>query len=314
MKKWLIAFIIVVILIITSTYFLIPGTIHFTNSLYIKANREGLYRNLINEETWRKWWPGTFGEAGTATLDFFYKNSTYSIGEKTGSSIIIPVVHKDIRTITSLLLIRKNIDSTELVWEGDIPTTLNPVKRVQVYFDSKKISEDLSQVLQKMQSFFSITGNVYGYDIRQELVKDSILISTYNTSNGYPSTAFIYDLIDQLKKYISLNAAKEIGFPMLNVNTADSIHYLTRVAIPVNKKLPSSGNISYKWMLGGGNILVADVQGGPWSIANAFKQMENYVNDYQRIPPAIPFLSLITDRVKEMDTSKWVTRIYYPVI
>jgi hypothetical protein len=145
-------------------------------------------------------------------------------------------------------------------------------------------------------------------------VTDSILISTYSHSKNYPSTNFIYGLIDQLKKYIASQSAKETGFPMLNINTTDSINYLTRVAIPVNRKLPSSGNISYKWMLSGGNILVTDVKGGPSSINNAFDQVENYVNDYHHFAPAIPFQSLITDRSKEPDTSKWITIIYYPVM
>ena len=28
--------------------------------------------------------------------------------------------------------------------------------------------------------------------------------------------------------------------------------------------------------------------------------------------PAIPFESLVTNRMQEPDTSKWVTKIYYP--
>jgi hypothetical protein len=67
-------------------------------------------------------------------------------------------------------------------------------------------------------------------------------------------------------------------------------------------------------MLGGGNILVTDVNGGPSAIKYAFDRLEEYVSDTKRIPPAIPFESLITDRRKERDTSKWITRIYYPVM
>jgi hypothetical protein len=106
----------------------------------------------------------------------------------------------------------------------------------------------------------------------------------------------------------------ETGFPMLNIYKTDSVNYLTRVAIPVDKKLPSSGNISYKWMLGGGNILVTDVRGGPFSIDSAFQQLEYYVHDYNRTSPAIPFQSLVTDRSKVPDTTKWITRLYYPVM
>ncbi len=156
--------------------------------------------------------------------------------------------------------------------------------------------------------------NVYGLPILKALVSDSLLIFTEASSKGFPTTEFIYSQIDQLRKYIVDQSAKETGFPMLNINTTDSINYLTKVAIPVNKRLKSSGNISFRWMLGGGNILVTEIKGGPASIDKAFKEMENYVSDYRRTAPAIPFQSLVTDRTKEPDTSKWITKIFYPVM
>jgi hypothetical protein len=38
------------------------------------------------------------------------------------------------------------------------------------------------------------------------------------------------------------------------------------------------------------------------------------VQDHQRVAPAIPFQSLVTDRTKQPDTSKWVTRLYWPIM
>ena len=101
---------------------------------------------------------------------------------------------------------------------------------------------------------------------------------------------------------------------MLNITTKDSINFLTRVAIPVNKRLKDSGNISYKRMLGGGKILVAEIKGGSYSLKKGEIEIEQYVIDYNRIAPAIPFQSLVTDRMKEQDTSKWITKIFYPVL
>ena len=121
-------------------------------------------------------------------------------------------------------------------------------------------------------------------------------------------------MISDLKGYIRTQQAMETGFPMLNVTTSDSIHYLTRVALPVNRELPTAGDIVYKRMLGRGNILVTEVKGGPGRIKEAFGQMKIYMEDYQRSGVAIPFQSIITDRSKEPDTSKWVTKVYFPVI
>jgi len=172
----------------------------------------------------------------------------------------------------------------------------------------------LEKILEQMNIFFSKNENIYGTPIKQELVVDSILISTQATSVGYPTSASIYGLINQLKIYTRNNSAIETGYPMLNVSTTDSINYLTKVAIPVNKRLKDSGTISYRWMLGGGKILVTEIKGGFHSIKKGFTEMEHFVNDYKRVAPAIPFQSLMTDRIKEPDTSKWITRIFYPVM
>ena len=62
-----------------------------------------------------------------------------------------------------------------------------------------------------------------------------------------------------------------------------------------------------------GNILVAEVRGGVSTVKQAFRNLSNYVGDYGRQSPALPFESLVTDRLKETDTTKWVTKLYFPV-
>ena len=172
----------------------------------------------------------------------------------------------------------------------------------------------LNRILNEIEYFFSKTENIYGSVIEEKLVEDSVLIFTDTISEGYPSTKFIYSLFGNLRKNILDNSVKETGHPMLNVSTTDSIHYHVKVALPVDKEMPATGNISYKKMMKMGNILVSEVKGGPYIINQAFKQMELYVTDHERMAPAIPYFSLVTDRMEEADSSKWVTRIYYPVM
>ncbi len=98
---------------------------------------------------------------------------------------------------------------------------------------------------------------------------------------------------------------------MLHV-TGNSSGFKTMVAIPVNKIIAENNNILYKRMVPG-KILVTEVTGGTYTTTQALKQLETYINDYQLKSPAIPFESLVTDRLKEADTLKWITRIYYPI-
>jgi hypothetical protein len=98
---------------------------------------------------------------------------------------------------------------------------------------------------------------------------------------------------------------------MLHI-TSDSGYFETMVAIPVNKVVPPKDNFLFKRMVPG-KILVTEVTGGRYTTAHALKQLENYLEDNELQSPAIPFESLVTDRSRQPDTSKWVTKIYYPV-
>jgi hypothetical protein len=129
----------------------------------------------------------------------------------------------------------------------------------------------------------------------------------------YPKVQEIDAMIQDLRKYIIQNNAIEKNSPMLNVLKFDSSHFEAMSAIPVDKALPRTTEFSPKFLLKGGNILEAQVQGGPYTIETSLQEIENYRSDYKYNSPAIPYQLLVTDRLKETDTTKWITKLYYPV-
>lgn len=316
MKKWLIGVIIFVVITTGLTYLLIPNIISFRSTVSFKANSQGVFRFLLDDNNWANWLQEKSGATSERDISgaYYYNGYNYAIGDKKTSSIFINVSKAGTDAITILNLLPLSPDSTGLSWDGVMTTSYNPIKRIQVYFKAQRLKKDINFLMKKMNSFLSKPEKVYGFKIQEELVTDTTLVSTYGSSENYPSTDFIYGLIDQLKNYIVSQSAKETGAPMLNITITDSVKYLTRVAIPVDKILKPSGNIAYRWMLSGGNIFVCEVKGGLYSIDKATRQVQYYMSDHQRAAPAIPFQSLITDRRNETDTSKWITKIYYPVI
>lgn len=316
MKKLLIVLLTFAALSIAAVYIFIPNIINFRCSVSVGAPQQALYRAIGEDNNWEGWWPGESkpdtGKAGNWL--YSYNGVTYRPTKKTATSLFFLNNTKKSNAESLLTFIHVKQDSTNFVWDAAVPTSYNPIKRLQIYFDVKNLKNNFNSILQKIKTFFSVTGNLYEFNIRNEKVVDSNLVSTFENTKDYPTMEFAYSLIDKLKQYISSKGAKETGYPMLNISTTDNITWLTRVAVPADKKLESSGNISYKWMLGGGNILITEVNGGPGRINKAMEQVENYIKDYQRIAAAIPFQSLVTDRRTVTDTSKWITRIYYPVI
>lgn len=313
MIKWLAWIIACLLVIIICLYLFLPGNISIDRKLDATINLKTLQRGLLDENTWKQWWPGKTVDANGSTL-FEYNGSTYSISDKQLSTITLSVKKDNFSTTAAINFIPR--DEIHVIISGHINEDLPalPVSRIRAYLNSKTLSNDLGDILERIRQFYSNNDHIYGIHIEKALVKDSSLISTSGISKGYPNPPFIYKMINDLKAYALLHQAKETDYPMLNVYTQDSINFLTRVALPVDKKLPSSGKIEYKWMLGGGNILVTEVKGGPGKINEAIHQVENYITDYNRTPPAISFQSLVTDRVKEPDSTKWITKLYYPVM
>jgi hypothetical protein len=84
------------------------------------------------------------------------------------------------------------------------------------------------------------------------------------------------------------------------------------VAIPLLKDIPSSEEFTIKKMILG-KILETVVIGDHQTIAKGFESLKNYASDYRKLAPAIPFQSLLTNRLQKKDSTKWKTRLSYPV-
>jgi hypothetical protein len=119
-------------------------------------------------------------------------------------------------------------------------------------------------------------------------------------------------MISDLKTYINNKSVLQTNPPMLNVMQNSGI-FKTMVAIPINKSIPNTDKFIIKKMVAG-KILITETKGGPANAEATIKKVELYMDDYNLLSPAISFQSLVTDRLKETDSTKWITKIYYPVM
>jgi hypothetical protein len=100
---------------------------------------------------------------------------------------------------------------------------------------------------------------------------------------------------------------------MRNITQLDSGGFQIMVALPIDKELKTEA-IFFPSKMVPGRFLVAEVKGGPGTVDDAQNQIRLYMQEYKRMSLAIPFESLITDRSIEADTSKWVTKLFNPVL
>lgn len=312
MKKILLFFGVAAVLFFAFAYLFIPDNITISTVRRLPVNKNGLFRKLADTAEWPKWWSQHV--TGKPANETVLNGIKYQLTGQKMLSLPVSLSKKGFICNGEFTLIPAGVDSCEINFHTIIPATRNPINRITSYFTARTIKKNTDYLFRAIGTYYSATSHLYDYDIQKGKVVDSTLLFTFREIKTRPDVATVYSMIDELKSYIRRNETLETGYPMLNVYSGDSITYLVKVALPVNKKLPDSGNISYRWMLGGGNILITEVRGGPGEIRKAYGQVNHYISDHNRIAPAIPFESLVTDRRSEPDTTKWITRIYYPVM
>lgn len=307
MKKWLIAALIL-LLLLSAVYIFIPSTITITTSAKIKCTAAGARRVLASENKWMQWWPA----GQTNTKAFAYQGAAYKLNNYYFNNFEIFITENNEKFASSLNILPLNADSVYLDWQCRLSAGLNPFMRIKKYRQSQEIENNMAGVLQHLQLFLSKKENIYNMVIEQQQVKDTILMSTKKIFAHYPSTVEIYQMLNEVKACINQKGGKETGYPMLHVQPLKGTQFQTMVAIPVDKILTDTNNIVFKRMVPG-KILVTQAKGGDSNINQTFAMLQHYVDDYNLQSPAIPFQSLITNRQLETDTSKWITKLYYPI-
>lgn len=313
MKKWLIGTaIILFLLFLAGVSYFIPQKILLSRNVTAGINQQGLFRFLSNYANWKDWWPGKESHLQPDSV-LRFNGYEFNLRETRYNAFQI-VIRQNENTDTSILhLIPVGNDSTQLVWDVVTNTGSNPFIKINEYRRVKKIGLTLAELLSSLQLFSGGSLGVYGLDIKKEQVKIENVVSTKKVFSAYPDTESIYEMVNRLKEYARQHGAKEEDYPMLNITPVDTTKYLAQVGIPIDKQVPQKNNFFLKQMLKNGNILVGETKGGRTATDSAIKAMEAYTNDHNHFSIALPFLSLITDRTKEKDSSKWVTKIYYPV-
>ena len=306
MKKIFIGLVLSIAFIILAFYFFIPGKITIKETVTVKAAVPAVSRVLSNYNSWAKWWPGK---------EVFAFGAEQYKPQGSAYNVIVIDIHSGTDTIHSRMeLALINEDSTTIIWHAAKSTSNNPFKRFSDYRDGRHTKENINKLLGHIRSFFEKQENVYGFPVQKTTVVDSVLISTRRSFNHRPGEKDIDAMIQSLKKYIAENNAVEKNYPMLNVAMIDSNYYEVMTAIPVDRSLPDTKEFATKLLLKGGNILETQIRGGPYTIEASIKELETYRSDHQYTSPAIPYQLLVTDRAKEADTTKWITKLYYPIL
>lgn len=310
MKKRILAFALIIILAaIAGIYIFIPARLTVSANIIVNATLNSTGRIIIDSSKWKNWWPDTTAsDASKLTFNEF----RYSPSKGVYNAVEVNIHNNEQQIESRISVLPLNKDSVLLEWRSVIESGSSPFARINAYSKAGSLKNDMGILLAQLKTFLEKTQNIYGSPVIKTKVTDTLLIVTLANFTSIPSTKEVYQLIDRLKDHAKKEGVPETGYPMLHFLQTGDTRFETMVALPVGRAPREFGGVSIRRMVPG-NILVTEIKGGPWTIRQSFRQLQNYVADHKIVSPAKPFESLVTDRRSETDTTKWITKIYYPI-
>jgi hypothetical protein len=311
MKKWFLVFLVIAIVALGSVYFFIPSTISMSSITPVKAFNSTVGKFLSNQEKINQ---SLQGIASRKDSTFTYKDLSFYISKFIYNGDEINISTGGDHITSHLMALEVTEGASIFYWSAEMEAGNNPVSRILNYYRAKKIKETMKAVVVQMAAYVDSNVNMYGIDVKEIELKDSILISTKVSTAAEPTVSEIYAVIKKLTDYATAQNAIATDPPMLNVKQEDDGHFEFMVGLPINKLITENTDFRIKRMPYQGKMFVTEVKGGPATIKKGLVELGNYLTDSKRSTPAIPFELMVTNRALETDTTKWITKLYYPVM
>jgi hypothetical protein len=315
MRKWILATVACLAVLTASIYIFIPSNIEISKVVILNCTATGAYRNLSDETKWSGWGLVRAKNLLSSRSDYTFQFGSiyYSIVEKLRNELVVQIENGDFKINSHINLIAKGTDSVIIVWRCAMPSGRDPVNRIRSYREAVHISDNMRNILQQVRGFLENQTNVYGITISPSSITDTCLLAKKYIFPDYPTAHDISEAVSGLKTFAVEHGTFMNGKPMMNVDKQNDHSFQTMIAIPVNRDMSITGEIFSRRMVPG-RFMITDVTGGTYTVNRAIEQLQLYFSDYQKTSMAIPFQSLMTDRNTEPDTSKWLTRLYAPVL
>ena len=289
-------------------FLLVPARIPIIRSAGINLRSEPAFRAITDTADWKKWWPsglrGENGSYGFSGLNFGPPKFYYH-------AVGLDISNGHTSHQTRIVIIPAGQDSVIISWTDSLTSPSSPMARWQMQQKAENQAAVMEKILKSLQQYLTNPVNVYGFRLVHETSRDSTLISVLFQTPDSPGTALIYQKLDGLKAYVVAQHAAIVNFPMMHIEGKNG-SYLTMLAYPVNKVLPDSGPYKFKRFLPW-KMISAEVRGGEPVIRAGYRQFYQYISDYGIPVMANSFAFLVTDRSREPDSSKWVTRFSAPI-
>ena len=115
---------------------------------------------------------------------FDFNGYQYSITAIKYNAIQIKAQDNELTTEGTIFFLPLSNDSIQAEWKYSLETNSNPINRIHLYRATKKINNNIVNILKSMKAFLEKPDNIYGMKIDEVIVKDTILVTTNFSSDS----------------------------------------------------------------------------------------------------------------------------------
>lgn len=319
-------FILAVIVVLIGLF--LPSKIHVERSLTIKAPQKLLFEQVNNLHNWENWSPwhridtsmkleysGPLTGTG-AVYSWSSENKNAGNGKltilfsKPYDSISTKMDFMEQGTAKGYYLFQNTDGGTKVIWGFSSNMGKNPFYKYIGLFMKKYIRDDFEKGLKNLDS---IATNLPQYVVEIINLKEYPYMSIKQKCNWDAVSAVMTNSYDKLMKYIQTAGAEMSGPPFVIYHKMEEGTIDIEMGIPTSKELMSKGTI----LTGTQNQSVAastDYYGFYDNIGEAHGVVQDWIIKMELEPAGVPMEVYVSDPSSETDTTKWLTRIYYPVV
>ncbi len=321
----------------------LPKDVTLEESTVIKAPADKIFKQVDDFNIWPAWSP--WGNELDSTTKYTYEGAEHGLGaiqkwkgEKAGEgtqTITAWDENKLIKTEIEFIgmgsaksgwTFEESEDGTKVSWSFEMSDLKYPLGRIFGLMGKNSVKKDYIKGLANLKEYVESLPDepkIETIEYKSEFGTHEIMLSSIESQNALAIRKMVTnetiseklrDSYMKLMNYLKENDFEATGVPFSawpNYDIQAEINELI-AGIPVAEGITGEGEIE-NYTIPGGDVITIVHKGAYNEVMPAYMAAMDYMVKNMLVPMAESWESYITDPEIVIDTSEWITHIYFPV-
>jgi effector-binding domain-containing protein len=328
--KQLAMILLAIIILLGVIAFLLPSKVRIERSKTIKAPKEMVFDQINNLQNWEKWSPWLhidtamelkyYGNEKGEGAGFEWKSDKRAVG--CGSltiyaSVPFDSIYAEIDFLNKgkgsiYYLFADSGQATSVKWIFEMNMGHSFIMRYVGLFMRKRIGKDFENGLDTLKKVAEYNFRSSQPSINEALFEPFTYIGIRQKIKPKDINRKMNENFKGLMEFVEKNKLKMTNAPFAVYNsfTKDEVDF--EAGIPVEYCTVSSDRIKVKKM-NLSKVIVADYYGPYSGLGKEYEAIGKWVVDNKKRISGAPIEMYVSDSAKEKDSTKWLTKIFYPI-